>query len=137
VQIVDFGNGEIRRSWQAHAEPISAIAASPNATLLATGAGYSDNEIKLWRPADASLAGSLRGHRAWITSLAFSPDGALLASGSADQTVRLWDMEKQELIAQLRGHLYEVWAVTFLPDGSRTRFGRGARPRGPAEGMGL
>ena len=32
----------------------------------------------------------LRGHENWVWSVAFSPDGETLASGSADQTIRLW-----------------------------------------------
>ena len=41
----------------------------------------------------------LSGHSGWVLSVAFSPDGALLTSGSADHTVRLWNTEDGHLEA--------------------------------------
>jgi WD40 repeat protein len=53
-----------------------------------------------------------------ITSLCFSPDGALLASGSSDSAVRLWDVTKGLQLAVLPGHTDSVLNVTFNPDGA-------------------
>ena len=50
-------------------------------------------------------------------SLAFSPDGGTLASGSADDTIRLWDVATGKGIAALRGHTSSVRSVAFSPDG--------------------
>jgi WD40 repeat protein len=52
-----------------------------------------------------------------VTSLAFSPGEALLASASADHTVRLWDASSQKLNSLLIGHDDQVLAVAFSPDG--------------------
>jgi WD40 repeat protein/DNA-binding Xre family transcriptional regulator len=87
---------------------------SPNGTLLATAI---DRDIILWQVTSRKQLVTLTGHTAWILSVAFSPDGKLIASGSNDQTVRLWDWESGQCLKTLKGHTSGVQAVAFSPDG--------------------
>ena len=52
-----------------------------------------------------------------VGSIAFSPDGALLASGGWDGTVKVWDRASGRLLRTLRGPRRSVMTVTFSPDG--------------------
>ncbi|ELS32234.1 MULTISPECIES: WD40 repeat domain-containing protein [Pseudanabaena] len=61
-------------------------------------------------------ANRLEGHNKSVTSVAFSPDGKTIASGSNDKTIKLWNLEGKEL-RTLIGHRNGVWSVAFSPDG--------------------
>jgi WD40 repeat protein len=58
----------------------------------------------------------LEGHKAPVYSIAFSPDGKHIVSGSNDHTVRVWNAVTFEHLAQLDGHENWVSSVAFSPD---------------------
>jgi hypothetical protein len=57
------------------------------------------------------------GHIGGVNSIAFSPDGGVLASAGLDNTIRLWDVATGFQLRLLVGHTEPIWSVAFAPDG--------------------
>lgn len=62
-------------------------------------------------------ANFLEGGAGEVRSVAFSPDGKLLAAGNRYHTVRVWNVETRKEVTTLTGHMSDVWSIAFSPDG--------------------
>jgi polar amino acid transport system permease protein len=114
-----------------------AVALSADGALLATG---EDPSVQVW---DVETGESIQrldaycddetfttkeecdeadedwlGHDEEVTALAFSPDGQILASGSADTTIMFWDLETAEVDSPSEGHWATVTTMVFSDDGA-------------------
>jgi len=69
------------------------------------------------RPTESPVR-TLEGHADRVSSVTFSPDGKLLASGSDDKTIKLWNVATGAVVRTLVGHSESVTSVAFSPDGS-------------------
>jgi hypothetical protein len=106
-------------------DPDRDLFASVGATAFTTVPVARTNAILVWDSNTVSQVAVLSGHTARVNTLAFSPDGALLASGSGaidpnsppDFTIRLWDAATGEQRSVLEGHTAPVRSVAFSPDG--------------------
>ena len=67
----------------------SCVAFSPNAARIATGG----DAIEIWNASNGARLRTLRGHNGRVLSIAFTPDGKRIVSGSKDQTVKLWEVD--------------------------------------------
>src|ERR687896_358557 len=65
----------------------------------------------------AQQPAELKGHTALVYSVAFSPDGKMLASGSQDKSVRFWNPGDGKEVKKLGDHANSVYCVTFSRDG--------------------
>ena len=110
-----------------HSDNIKAIVLSPNGQTLASN---ERNLIRLWDRRSGEQTRTLQGHTDRINSIAFSPDGTMLVSGSGyrsdrnDSTIRVWDTKTGKQYAAFRNLVYRglenatpVSSVVFSPDG--------------------
>ncbi len=83
----------------------------------------------------ASNIATWKGHTEWVSSVSFSPDGTMLASGSQDDTVKLWDASTLAQIATFEERSW-VGLVSFSPDGTilAINFGGSGKLRDVATG---
>lgn len=99
----------------------------PTENELRTLTGYSDEALYNYWIERMKMHPALRTftrHEDSVLSVAFSPDGQNLASGSYDETIKIWNLSTGELLHTLSGHLTSsghsngVWSVTFSPQGN-------------------
>jgi WD40 repeat protein len=102
---------------------IDDAALSPDGRTLAVGGnGFEEfkwGEIHLIDLSTGRIVRTFQGHANKVMSIAFSPDGKRLVSGSADRTARIWDVATGECEHVLEGHTEAVYGVVFSPDGRR------------------
>jgi WD40 repeat protein len=67
---------------------------------------------------NSQLSRFLYSHDNSVQSVAFSPDGQVLASGSSDSQIRLWEVNSGQVVAIIAGHTDVVWNVAFSPSSS-------------------
>jgi uncharacterized caspase-like protein len=74
-------------------------------------------QVVLWDVSTGQEIGALKGHGKGVTSVAFSRDGRLLASGSSDNTIKIWDVATKTELRTLAGHTANIESIDFSPDG--------------------
>ena len=103
---------------------VTSIAFSPDGTILA--AWYDadgdwqtyEGELRLWDVQTQQHIGTLKEGLTWVETMAFNPDGTLMALGPVDNTIRLWDVAEQKQVGVMQSPTsLGVECLTFSPDG--------------------
>jgi WD40 repeat protein len=94
---------------------------SPDGRLLCAGTDApeeteSSHLAILWNAETGQEIARLKGHRAHLTLVRFSPDGKRLATGASDTQLHLWDVATRKVLGSMTTH-WGVPDARFLPDG--------------------
>ncbi|KAL4072384.1 WD40-repeat-containing domain protein [Scleroderma yunnanense] len=99
---------------------LSALPFSPSRSILArslTGKFGNIAQVAVGQHEDWPMKQHVLQGQTPIWSVAFSPDGRHIVSGSSDHTVQLWDAHTGGQVATFQGHTDSVWSVAFSSDG--------------------
>ena len=140
IRLWDVATGKLRQILKGSFGHVYGLTWSPDGQLLASSTA--DDSIRIWNTKTGDLRMTLRGHTFgdikqamsgsfdfghsdWVRSLAWSPDGQILASGSRDTTIQLWDTASGRLYHTFSSHSDEVYGLAWSPDGQKLASGSG------------
>ncbi len=87
--------------------------------LQQTLSGNQRSDSQLVPTSEISTLGTYSGHKDWIWSVRWSPNGQYLASTSSDKTVQVWDSQRYQTIYIYTGHRDSVYTAAWSPDSQR------------------
>jgi WD40 repeat protein len=100
--------------WNSRYDAINTLAFAPNGKRLAAGTVKGD--LILW-DAEGHERHRLSAHAGGVMSVAFAPDGRLLATAGGDDTIRVWQPDTAKILYSCKGHRDWVASVAFSPNG--------------------
>lgn len=131
LKIWDATSGRCLHTLRGHLAGISALAWCPctssnsipgtRSESYVLASASDDKNVRLWRVTAGAAkphTTALVGHHNYVLSIAFSPKGNILASGSTDEAVILWDVRTCRALRVLPAHGDPVYGVDFAHDGT-------------------
>lgn len=123
-RIVSGGSDGTIHIWSYGTHQLSGQPINVGRTVLAValsndgriGAGVGNN-VYIFDIETRQEVASMKGHTEPVRTVAFSPDGSRIASGSTDKTIRIWDIQTGKQMQRLDGHKHSVRSVAFSSDG--------------------
>ncbi len=124
--IITTSDDGTARTWNAftgeellvlnHSDWVWNAAFSPDGKRIATVSEY---QAFIWDAATGEKLFTLNGHISTVHAVAFSPNGALLVTGSYDRKAIVWDANTGEALFTLAGHTGTIFSAAFSADGTR------------------
>ena len=97
---------------------VPAIAFSHDEQRIAMG-NFADNFLRVIDADSGKQIKEIRGHRSKIASVAFSPNGKIIATASLDRDIKIWDATTFRELRTITGHTDFVYSISFSEDGKR------------------
>jgi dipeptidyl aminopeptidase/acylaminoacyl peptidase len=127
AKVWDAGTGKCLRTLEGHSGGIWSVAFSPDGQRIVTGGGLGfsssflnyDYTAKVWDAASGNELFTLTNHTDGVSSVAFSPNGQRIVTGSGDKTAKVWEASSGKYLLTLTGHRSWIMSVAFSPDGRR------------------
>lgn len=95
--------------------PFACLAIDPAAEVVCAGS-HDSFDIHLWSVQTGALLDQLSGHEGPVSTLAFTPDGKMLVSGSWDRTIRTWNIFDRSQSSETLQLTSDLLCVTVRPD---------------------
>jgi WD40 repeat protein len=119
VELRAFDTRAVVKKFEGHKGNVNDLAFTADGKRLAAAAGEPGvaGEVRIWNVETGRMVRTIAAHTDAVYSVAISPDGSTLATGSYDQLIKLWELQTGKELLTLKGHNGCVFDLAFRPDG--------------------